>query len=107
MTLRLAAISASASGDSATAAPSRATATTSAKLTGPVPTMTVFMPSMIACRPRAVARGTVHARSYSDNSQAGVWAAPAAQDVASWHPAMRPNQHAPVMVGLAARCARL
>ena len=44
MTLRPAAIAASASVDSVTAAPSRATATTSAQLTGPVPTMTVFMP---------------------------------------------------------------
>ena len=58
MTLRPAAIAASASGDSDTAAPSRATATTSAKLTGPVPTMTMFMPSMIACRPGADAAGT-------------------------------------------------
>ncbi len=55
MTLRLAEISASAAGDSATAAPPLATATTSAKLTGPVPTMTVFMLTMVGHRPRAAA----------------------------------------------------
>src|SRR5512146_2625694 len=58
MTARLAAISASAPGESVTAAPCLATAMTSAKLTGPVPTMTVSMPSMIACRPRTAARDT-------------------------------------------------
>ena len=44
MTLRLAAISACASAEIVTAAPFLATATTSAKLSGPVPTMTVFTP---------------------------------------------------------------
>jgi hypothetical protein len=44
MTLRLAAISAAASAESVTAAPSLATAAISAKLSGPVPTMTLFTP---------------------------------------------------------------
>src|ERR1700761_3529045 len=52
MTLRLAAISVSASADSVTAAPWWATAITSAKLAGPVPTMTVvLMPPIITCPP--------------------------------------------------------
>ena len=69
MTLRLAAIAASASGDSATAAPSRATATTSAKLTGPVPTMTVFMPLWSPAARRAAAGRAWAAPASSDNSK--------------------------------------
>src|SRR6185437_3041335 len=65
MTLRVAAISASAAGDSATAAPFRATATTSAKLTGPAPTMTVFMLTMVGpgrARPAPARRPAPQAR---------------------------------------------
>jgi hypothetical protein len=51
MTFLLALIPASADAESATGAAPRATATTTAKLSGPVPTMTVSMPAMFTVHP--------------------------------------------------------
>ena len=67
MTLRLAEISASAAGESSTAAPPLATSMTSAKLTGPVPTMTVFMLTMVGHR---LARPAPPRRGRPDEGQA-------------------------------------
>ena len=55
MWIRLASTAATASSASSTAAPSRATATTSEKLTGPIPTMTVIPETLGPVRPDAAA----------------------------------------------------
>src|SRR6185437_11150220 len=93
MTLRLAVISASAAAESVTAAPPLATAAMSAKLTGPVPTMTVFMLTMVGPRPGCSPPALPPAARRGGPPRAGRVAATGARDTLPARPEQR--QRAP------------